>query len=816
MFNQNGTWETGASFSISPQFKGIVYARAVDKAGNISQIVSTDGVVSDNTTPTAPIIAASTSDGAYNGDWTSKNINITALGSKAFSGINHYEYKVGSYGDWKQMTSSSGATDSVSGKIINDTFTISDNVAANVFVRAVSNSGLTSEASSILLKKDNEIPQTSVNITGVVNKWTTSSVKFTLGNGNENIIAPIYYYIKIGSTDWIRLDGNAYTFDKEINTTVQLKSVTSAGVENIYPTAYEVKIDRTKPEITGADDNGSYYFGKTINYSDGQGEIASATYTKDNGNSVNFASGTFLSNNGKYIISVTDKAGNQSSIAYTVKTLPTVGDIVYTDASKNSIEAIRQEFNNNLNLPEAYMDSMDSAIKALEDRYSDLDNQVKKEMSAAATIPTADDGLIAQKASIQKTLDDISKLTKEQQEDLKPQVDALNSLLGKIDTLQLETASEKVIELSIPTGDDGLIGQKASVEKTLNDISKLTKEQQAALKPEVAALNTLLNRIAALEGQIDSEKKAVAAIPTAEDGLIAQKSAIQKTLDDISKLTKEQQSVLKSEVDTLNKLLDKANELSKQVEDVKNAITALPDAKDVKKTDADNIIKTKNSFDSLNSEQKNLVGQELTDKLNAVVDQLAKLMLYDSPNDVTVTGVDGTTFSPDTYLKVTPLTDSANSDATVKAQDAIDNAGKSDSKLQDKDLLVLYDVSMLKGETKIEPDGKVKVKIKIPDKYKGRKQLDIVHIADDGKVTLMNATIEGDYLVFITDHFSKYGIIAKDNCVLGICKAFGVYDRQNGICYDWVFVLGAAILVVGMGSFIFYKKKKKKSEAQAE
>ena len=117
----------------------------------------------------------------------------------------------------------------------------------------------------------------------------------------------------------------------------------------------------------------------------------------------------------------------------------------------------------------------------------------------------------------------------------------------------------------------------------------------------------------------------------------------------------------------------------------------------------------------------------------------------------------------------------------------------------------------MKGNVKIQPDGKVQVKIKIPEGFNKREGLNIIHIADDGTINSTHATNDGEYLTFITDHFSQYGIVAKNTCWLGICNALGIYEKDGGVCYDWTFVLGAAVIILGAGSAIVYKKRKEKA-----
>lgn len=75
----------------------------------------------------------------------------------------------------------------------------------------------------------------------------------------------------------------------------------------------------------------------------------------------------------------------------------------------------------------------------------------------------------------------------------------------------------------------------------------------------------------------------------------------------------------------------------------------------------------------------------------------------------------------------------------------------------------IFDLSLMKDGVTIQPNGTIKVKIKLEDGLLG-KGLDIVYIGDDGSVVSMNAIVEDGYIIFETDHFSTYAIVsAKSN-----------------------------------------------------
>lgn len=71
-----------------------------------------------------------------------------------------------------------------------------------------------------------------------------------------------------------------------------------------------------------------------------------------------------------------------------------------------------------------------------------------------------------------------------------------------------------------------------------------------------------------------------------------------------------------------------------------------------------------------------------------------------------------------------------------------------------------FDISLVKDGQKCQPEGKVTVKIPVPEAMKEiAETLKVYHFADE-KYTNMNARLENGYLVFETDHFSVYVVTA--------------------------------------------------------
>lgn len=70
----------------------------------------------------------------------------------------------------------------------------------------------------------------------------------------------------------------------------------------------------------------------------------------------------------------------------------------------------------------------------------------------------------------------------------------------------------------------------------------------------------------------------------------------------------------------------------------------------------------------------------------------------------------------------------------------------------------MFDISLLLNGQKIQPhSGRVTVRIPIPKNF-DRSNLALYYIADNGAKTQLQFNVDGDYLVFTTDHFSCYAI----------------------------------------------------------
>ena len=80
-----------------------------------------------------------------------------------------------------------------------------------------------------------------------------------------------------------------------------------------------------------------------------------------------------------------------------------------------------------------------------------------------------------------------------------------------------------------------------------------------------------------------------------------------------------------------------------------------------------------------------------------------------------------------------------------------------------------YDINLIRDGEKVQPDGMVYVKIRIPDGVKPEK-CRVYHVTDDPVDPLVRfaSTLDGNYIVFETDHFSEFAVIEVETYLSGI------------------------------------------------
>ncbi len=118
-------------------------------------------------------------------------------------------------------------------------------------------------------------------------------------------------------------------------------------------------------------------------------------------------------------------------------------------------------------------------------------------------------------------------------------------------------------------------------------------------------------------------------------------------------------------------------------------------------------------------------------------------------------GVMGTDYVPDNnYHK----NDRTGIEAFTNGEDSINN-GDFVTRLHGTDGQKLdYDIGFMDGETALQPDDDVTVRLPLPDNFDPKK-VQVFHEDDSGNKTEMNIIVRDDYIVLETDGFSRYTVV---------------------------------------------------------
>lgn len=73
-----------------------------------------------------------------------------------------------------------------------------------------------------------------------------------------------------------------------------------------------------------------------------------------------------------------------------------------------------------------------------------------------------------------------------------------------------------------------------------------------------------------------------------------------------------------------------------------------------------------------------------------------------------------------------------------------------------------FDITLVNGNgDTVQPNGKMKVSVPLPEKYKGLNNLGVYYIDSNAKAEKLESKIENDCIIFETDHFSTYALVAE-------------------------------------------------------
>lgn len=290
----DGQWTEGTSFSVAPNEQYVVYARIIDKAGNVRFLYPTDGAVADNTKPEITITNLSTAqNGIFRGDVTLKVDVTDPTAGDTYSGLEKVWYDVTSAGNVVNSKTEVLVDNSANRVQGNQDYSSNIVISASEFnsndvkvqVHALDFSGNQYDSEIVPLKIDITVPTIQVTYDlnnpsngKYYNATRTATVTVTERNFDENAVR-----FNITNTDgtqpaisgWSR-SADAGVMDSATNTctvtfaadgdyTFTLNCTDLAGNDSNYTQVDEFTIDQTVPTISVSFDNNNASNGRYYN-----------------------------------------------------------------------------------------------------------------------------------------------------------------------------------------------------------------------------------------------------------------------------------------------------------------------------------------------------------------------------------------------------------------------------------------------------------------------------------------------------------------------------------------------------------------------
>jgi hypothetical protein len=120
-----------------------------------------------------------------------------------------------------------------------------------------------------------------------------------------------------------------------------------------------------------------------------------------------------------------------------------------------------------------------------------------------------------------------------------------------------------------------------------------------------------------------------------------------------------------------------------------------------------------------------------------------------------------------------------------------------------KEIVHIYDISLLLDGEEIKPNGAVKITIPLDDEMKKYVDLKVVYITDTGEVIEVESEITENGISFITDHFSYYAVVGTSKEVVSEAEKPELPEMNDTDLIKYGFIL----LFVGILSVMFTKKE---------
>ena len=599
------------SYSYTVTENGSYTFRVTDHAGRTKETTLVYDKL-DAKTPVVTIIATTDDDEAYTSDtWTNKTITLTPENNTVNLGETTYQYRVGS-GEWQRYT----------GPVVVDADTAAE--GAVYAFQATSASGVESSEVSITVKRDAEAPSGDITIGAESIRQSLDAIAFQLFYNKDVTVA-------ISGTD--ALSGVAsiqYYRSAEILTEDALAAVT--GWENynqpILETAedavkfvYYVKVtdnagnvtrfgskgvtfDLTPPQISGVDDDSTYYTTQKVEVTDAN--LQSVT--------LNDAPDTFENNQltltgnmeAAYTIKAVDKAGNEREITVFMKPIQSLAEDIagltkenVTADDRDAIVAVQTAVNkvdteHATDATVAEKNALQGILDYCEELLNKLD-EVKREIDAVTgavasyekdTVKSSDRGDIESLIQRIDSLLDGKNLTDSEREELEQAKGSAEGLLEKIAATANEIAAvtdavDSYEKDTVKSSDEGDIESLIQRIDSLLDGENLTDSEQEALEQARESAKGLLEQIHEATQASNTEHIQSAqeiepnqAAPKDKANLEAAKGDIEKALNDYAG------NYTEAEKERLQEILQQIEEALKviqRIEDMAGSVVLLPE-----------------------------------------------------------------------------------------------------------------------------------------------------------------------------------------------------------------------------------------------
>ncbi len=296
------TYDAGNKPVQNPNFKGYAQTRAVDRAANVSAVLTSEGYVVDNAAPTDVQASASYNGADYDSStWVAGDVDIT-LESTAYSGIYAYYYRVDG-GEWQQLSG--------------NTVTATEEGSHLYEFKAESNTTLESAVTPLTVQIDRQKPVIRLTFDGTFGRWTADGARFNFTTEEESLSGITYYYND--GTGWYDFDGSELVLNYNTNTSYSFKAVNGAGTESTASDSYHVMIDITQPDVTLTPTvTGRTEEPYAVNFETVVGESGLASVTVD-GRDITGQTSFIVSENGNYLVTVTGNNGKVKTVILTVE-----------------------------------------------------------------------------------------------------------------------------------------------------------------------------------------------------------------------------------------------------------------------------------------------------------------------------------------------------------------------------------------------------------------------------------------------------------------------------------------------------------------